>query len=265
MLGLEILISIISSVIAPNKYARASIKSILDSLPRNAELILHVDPSESESKTWQSGLNDSRLTVIRTESRIGFAAGLNLAAAQASFEFLGRIDMDDLCIRGRWEYQLRAIQDSDIHFGSIIHFWNKALALPHYPISLDPDEFLVLSQFCNPGFHPAALIRKSIFDDIGGYRDVLAEDYDFWLRALLNGAKIKRGMRPVTLYRHHGAQATSALEWLSLVNNDAEIVSARQSLTDYVSSLDIDSRQILRRLKDQKPFSRLEFRRIKGI
>jgi glycosyltransferase involved in cell wall biosynthesis len=58
-----------------------------------------------------------------------------------------------------------------------------------------------------------ALIRKDLFDMLGGYRKVPLEDWDLWQRAFLHGAKFKCVPEVLWSYRFHEGnefQAASA-------------------------------------------------------
>jgi hypothetical protein len=65
---------------------------------------------------------------------------------------------------------------------------------------------------------PAAVVRRSLHDRLGGYRHVIGEDYEFWLRALADGATFYYDPRLVVRLRLHGGNLSSrALEiWETL-------------------------------------------------
>ena len=257
------MISVISSTINPDSRARSSVLSILRGLSSNDELILHIDPHSDTTPDWDPKISDSRLRILRTPNRLGFAAGLNLAAEQARHKLLGRLDMDDLALPLRWKYQSSEIEGVDFHFGGMLHLFSSrkiSLVLPHYPVSLNSVEFASISQFTNPGFHPAVLFRKSVFEDLGGYRETLSEDYDLWLRGLARGYRFRRGLRPVTLYRHHSGQATASPEWGRLVSESDEIVKGKSHLSQYLKSREINPRKVIRELLVRQPLARVEFR-----
>lgn len=257
------MISVICSTIRPGSETKASVKSVLRSLPETGELILHLDAEDGSASTWDPKISDNRLIVLRSETRIGFSQGLNLAAGTARNQYLGRIDADDICLPWRWEYQISAIAEKDVHFGSMLHYYTDGLIpfiLPHYPVALSPQEFLVIAESTNPGFHPAALIRRAAFEKLGGYRDVMSEDYDLWLRALADGMSLSRGLRPVTVYRHHSEQATAATDWKVRLARDPDVRTGQNSVTEILDSQNISRRQVLDSLGARYPMARREFR-----
>jgi O-antigen biosynthesis protein len=57
-----------------------------------------------------------------------------------------------------------------------------------------------------------ALIKKDVFNDIGGYDEKLKEgweDYDLWYRAIKKGYKITIIKEPLYFYRKHGSTMSS--------------------------------------------------------
>lgn len=259
------MISVISSTINPDTRARASLLSILKGLSENDEIVLHIDPHLGSISSWDPEISDSRLKVLRTSHRLGFALGLNFAAEHARHRLLGRIDMDDLALPFRWKYQYSEIEGVDFHFGSMLHLFSShsiPKILPHYPVSLNSIEFASISQFTNPGFHPTVLFRRSVFEDLGGYRETLSEDYDLWLRGLASGHSFRRGFRPVTVYRHHKGQATASPEWGKRVSESSEIVTGKHDLAEYLQSQEINPRRVIRKLLIRQPFARTEFREV---
>ena len=149
----------------------------------------------------------------------------------------------------------------DFHFGGLAHKINKLLpSLPGYPVRLQTEDFAVVSLFRNPGFHPAAMFRQSAFWELGGYRSALAEDYDFWLRALTKGYTFERGALPVTKYARHPGQATSQIAWAERVEKDAYIVESKAALKTKLSEAGIETSMVLRRLFKGQPLAKIEFR-----
>lgn len=259
------MISVICSTIKPGRQTNKSLRSILRTIGAGDELILHIDPHSDSDPSWAPPIMDSRLVVIRSEAHIGFSNGLNLAASHAKNEFLGRIDTDDIALPGRWQYQLKRIQGLDFHFGSMLHYFSGRavpLVLPHYPVALSPEAFAVVAAKTNPGFHPAVLMRRSSFEQLGGYRETLSEDYDLWLRALGEGMTMSRGLRPVTIYRHHSVQATSAPDWESRVMKDPSTLSGQSILAELLKSKQVLEEKVLASLTKTYPMARVEFRKI---
>ena len=51
---------------------------------------------------------------------------------------------------------------------------------------------------------PSAVVRRSLYLDLGGYEPLVGEDYEFWMRALSAGATFHFDPRLVVRLREHG-------------------------------------------------------------
>lgn len=71
-----------------------------------------------------------------------------------------------------------------------------------------------------------AVFPKAMYDELGGFDTTLrtAEDYDFWLRAILAGWKVLYQMVPQAIYRRAGGTLSTALEQLQ---RDEETIFSR--------------------------------------
>lgn len=236
--------------------------SCLRNMPTQAEVVYHLDPSDT-SLDLLSSLRSPNFKLIRTSKRIGFAAGLNLALAACKHDKVLRMDSDDITLPWRWKIQVKALDEVDFHFGSIIHKFGSgpgSILVPHYPVRLTTPTFRSIARYRNPGFHPAVAFRKKTVTDLGGYRDALAEDYDLWLRALGSGCSFERSLKPVLLYSHHPGQATAANDWEQRVRNDPLIAQSLRQLEATSPTELLEEKAELRRFLSRHPWARLEFR-----
>lgn len=259
------MISVIYSAVNPGKLGFESAKSTLKSLPEDSEIVFFLDPSSDDSEKLLGSIVDKRFRLIKSERNLGFANGLNIAAEESRGDFIARLDADDISFPWRWNYQLKHMQRTDIHFGSLLHQFSKgkfSLFVPHYPVHLNSSEFKLLASEANPGFHPAAMIRRSVFLDLGGYSQALSEDYDFWLRAANAGYVLERGLVPVTVYRHHANQATRQSGWEDRVMNEGNILFQRRQLWSKLERDGMDIKRTLIELAVRSPMSLIEFRRV---
>lgn len=248
----------------PPASAVRSIASALRNMPSGSEVVLHVDPSDPQSVQQFRALQTKGLNLVLSSEKVGFAEGLNLAIRQARHELIARLDVEDYSYPWRWSHQISKMKTVDFHFGGLAHkITKRSLSLPGYPVKLRTEEFAILSLFRNPGFHPAAMFRKSAFLDLGGYRTAMAEDYDFWLRALAAGYIFERGFLPVTRYVRHFGQATSQSDWAERVEEDLLIIESKTALKAKLSEAGIDKNLVLERLFKEQPIAKIEFRDVR--
>lgn len=162
-------------------------------------------------------LRDSRVRVL-TREHAGLVVSLNAGLAACRGELVARMDADDRSHPDRLGMQSQAFDetpDLDVVACLVTHFPDKTLreGLRIYESWLNglvTHEEILRERFIeSPIPHPAAMIRRSVLETAGGYRDVgFPEDYDLWLR--LAGAGKRFAKVPETLYswRHHEARLT---------------------------------------------------------
>ncbi len=145
-------------------------------------------------------LSHPRLRIIK-EGFCGVARARNLAIQQARGEYCAILDADDLALSNRLLLQTELLQNNlDIvavggDFKVIIfrdRLW-KLILLPknktfHFPYHHN-EMMLFLHGVITPIAHSILTFRRSVFQKIGGYREVVekAEDFDLILRFGLYG------------------------------------------------------------------------------
>ena len=151
---------------------------------------------------------------------IGLVAALNTGVAVARGEFIGRMDADDVVVPGRFGKQLATLIGTPgcLVVGGQIQYITGAGAergTSNYPTKCSAVS-RALSGWCAVA-HPTALINKTAFEKVGGYRELfvdsstgacLAEDYDLWLRIRRLGS-IGNVEDIVLQYRQHETQIST--------------------------------------------------------
>nr|WP_228479592.1 glycosyltransferase [Microbacterium atlanticum] len=205
-------ISILMPVRDAEDTVRSAASSTLRALPQDAELVVIDDASRDGTQLALSSVHDSRLRVITREESGGVASALSLGLESTSSEFVGRMDADDVSLPWRFRYQMYALKYLDVVFTGIVHF-GSTIPRPTDPIYLGPRVFNLTLAIENPFSHPTMLARRSAIESVGGYREVLAEDYDLWLRIAAAGSRMCRLPLPALMYRHHVGQVTKIQAW----------------------------------------------------
>jgi hypothetical protein len=128
---------------------------------------------------------------------------------------------DDLWEPHKLELQRRALSahpEIDVAFGGARFFGLQESDYPR-PAAvgiLDPRAFLREMYRADLVAAPTAVIRRALFDRLGGFReDLPGEDYEFWMRALKGGAVFFHDPRLMTRLRQHGGNlsAQSVAMW----------------------------------------------------
>lgn len=104
------------------------------------------------------------------------------------------MDTDDICLPNRFEKQMDFIQNNpeiSVVGGQIIEFEEKiddSQTIKQVPIS--HEQIVQYAKSRNPINHMTVAFRKSAVVAVGNYRHApLYEDYDLWVRLLIDGQK----------------------------------------------------------------------------
>lgn len=189
------------SIVMPAYQAVGTVAAAVDSVRSQTyphwELIVVDDGSDdgtaAEARFAAEG--DRRVKVLSEQHR-GCAGARRRAAEEARYEFITKLDADDEFVRDTLDVLARTIRenpDYDIYSANGIKRLergeqHRALASPRFdrPVSLAVEDLIHDCWIYGGG----ASIRREAFDAAGGFRDgYRCEDYDLWLRALLNGAR----------------------------------------------------------------------------
>ena len=128
---------------------------------------------------------------------------------------VGRMDADDVSLRGRFKRTMRAIErGDDMVFTQMIEL-RGSRPVPRMPYEITPEDMGWHLLLTNPVCHPTMLATREIMDRVGGYRAVPAEDYDLWMRVASAGGRIRRIAPWGLLYRIHPGQVTGNASWRS--------------------------------------------------
>lgn len=190
------------------KYILSAIKSVLAQTYTNWELILIDDGSTDGSLEIARSVTDSRIRVISDGKNLKLAARLNQVTQLAKYDYIARMDADDLIPYDRIEKQVKYLDNHpeiDLVTTGIISITNDESPV-YYRCS--ETETITHNQLLkrNTVVHPAIMARKSWYLR-NKYDESLtvAQDYDLWLRASY-GSDLKLAfiMDPLYYYREEG-------------------------------------------------------------
>lgn len=130
------------------------------------------------------------LKVYRKENG-GLGKALNFGLTKCSYELVARADSDDICKPNRFEKQITymcehpevGVLSSWVdEFASVPGDVNLVKDIPEYH-----DDILIFAKSRCPINHPAAIFRKTVVLEVGGYQvDYFPEDYFLWIKLLQN-------------------------------------------------------------------------------
>lgn len=180
-------------------YLRASLESILINqtiIP--AEVVLVEDgPLTDGLYTVLEEFKQkfSFLKSIKLKRNLGLGAALNEGLKHCSFEWVARMDSDDIASSTRFEKQLEFIQhnpDIGVVGGGIEEFLsslNDIISKKKVPIQ--HDEIIRMAKRRNPMCHMTVMLKKTSVEKVGGYQSLpYVEDYYLWVRMIASGIKL---------------------------------------------------------------------------
>jgi glycosyltransferase involved in cell wall biosynthesis len=210
-------ISVLMATYNGAEFIAESLDSVIGQTSPPDEVIVVDDGSTDRTASILAGYADS-IKVIHQPNR-GVSVAFNRAIAAATSAFIALSADDDIWEPNKLALQRKILADDhqiDILVGHMRVFGRQQGEFRRPPGCGRLDRAtLRRAQFERSDLAaPTAVIRRSLFERIGSFReDLPAEDYEFWLRALRGGAVFHYDPRPVVCYRTHLRNASNR-EWL---------------------------------------------------
>lgn len=180
------------SVILPAYNGEAYIKSAIDSILAQTfyefELRILNDGSSDATGQVVESVDDQRLIYDYQQNK-GLPAALNRLINSSESEYLARQDQDDISFSTRLEKQVAFLRENAevAMVGTWAEIWEgdvKSDRVLKHPAQDASIKFSLL--FDNPFVHSSVMIRRSVFEEVGGYCEDKSrqppEDYELWSR-----------------------------------------------------------------------------------
>lgn len=203
------MISVIMSTYKEDeRLLRESIESILNQTYRDFEYIIILDYPDNDvhkSVIEEYALKDDRIHFYINEKNMGLTDSLNRGLSLCHGEYIARMDADDISLPDRLERQMKYLEKNRYDLiGGITEMINEngSLLYSIKSVPTDPKKINKALRYSQCIAHPTWLGKKEVFEKNAGYRHMpLCEDYDFTLRAVLNGFVISNLNEAVLKYR----------------------------------------------------------------
>lgn len=199
---------IMSTYKEDDRLLRESIESILNQTYRDFEYIIILDYPDNDvhkSVIEEYALKDDRIHFYINEKNMGLTDSLNRGLSLCHGEYIARMDADDISLPNRLERQMKYLEKNHYDLiGGITEMINEngSLLYSIKSIPTDPKKINKALRYSQCIAHPTWLGKKEVFEKNAGYRHMpLCEDYDFTLRAVLNGFVISNLNEAVLKYR----------------------------------------------------------------
>ena len=133
---------------------------------------------------------ECEFTVIRKPQNAGLAAALNTGLKACKYEWVARMDSDDISLPNRFETQLAYIENHpqvDVIGGSIAEFTNTPGDMQsERHVGLDMKAIRKMAKTRTPMNHVSVMYKKSVVEKAGNYCENFGklEDYKLWVDLL---------------------------------------------------------------------------------
>jgi len=129
------------------------------------------------------------IKIIRLPKNVGLGKALNEGLKHCSYNWIFRMDTDDICLPERFEKQVEFIkQHSDVVLfsGHIAEFSDdKTIITGYRKVPIGDKNIRKYALLRSPFNHMTVAFRKDIIEAVGGYQHHLfLEDYNLWLRVI---------------------------------------------------------------------------------
>lgn len=200
------MISVIMGVHRIDEYFDQALTSILEQSLSELELIVIANGIHANDikKYIKNNYNDNRLIIIT--SQIGqLAHALNLGIDASKYEFIARMDSDDIAHPDRLKLQLEYLQKHNLDLvGTAVNLINEkgeAIGDRQLAKTKNINKYL---PFKSTFVHPTVLFRKKTILKVRGYNAGFnSEDYDLWLRMKRKGSSWANMEEKLLSYRIH--------------------------------------------------------------
>lgn len=185
---------------------KSAVDSMLNQTHKPDEVIVVVDGpigKELENVIRRYG---KRIRVVRIAKNKGLWNALNVGLGVAKNELVARMDSDDIAVNDRISKQVDMFlrdEDLDLAGGQIQEFEGNIENLTtRRQVPLFQKDIIKYAKYRSPFNHPTVMYKKTVINKYGGYHAFMrTEDYDLWVRLLMNGCKVANHADTLTFYR----------------------------------------------------------------
>jgi len=209
--------SVLMSVYAkenPSHFDRAMTSIWDEQTIRPNEIVLVKDglltlELDSRIELWKVKLQ-KKIKIKSFDKNVGLGNALNIGLQECSYEFVARMDADDISLPHRFEAQLKVFEEYNV---DVCSAWIDEFDENENTITstrIIPEYHAAIAKYAlyrSPVNHIPVMFKKSAVEKAGGYLDMLwFEDYYLWVRMILSGSIFYNVQEPLANIRVGDAQ-----------------------------------------------------------
>lgn len=180
------------------KYLDKAIESIIDQTQKPNQIVIIKDGKLTNELEEVIARYKNRfpklIDIYELEKNSGLGVSLRYGIKKCKYEYVARMDTDDVAPKYRLEEQIRILKDDpslDILGGYIEEYdenMKELISIRKVPLTLEKIQKHMKTK--SPFNHGTVIMKRETVLRIGNYRNVKIEDYDLWARMLINGCKM---------------------------------------------------------------------------
>jgi glycosyltransferase involved in cell wall biosynthesis len=190
-----------------------ALKSVINQTIAPNEIILVEDgPLTLELKDIIDRYKKNKIdfNIIKLQKNLGLGRALEIGLTKCKYEIVARMDSDDICIRNRFEKELKYFSDDynyDVVGSNIYEFEDDISNIVSIKkLSENNEEIIKYSKLRNPLNHPTVMFKKSSVIKAGSYKDFPGfEDYYLWGRMIRNDNRFYNIQEPLLYFRRNSS------------------------------------------------------------
>ena len=176
-------------------YFREALNSVFAQTLQPAEIVLVKDgplTPELDAVIEEYSTRYPIFKIVTNETNLGLGLALAKGLSACSYEYVARMDTDDLIAPTRFEKEIRKLDEGyDVVSCWSVLFWpndDQLFCIKHRPET--HEDIIKLAHKRSPVCHAGCVLRKQAVIDAGNYQACyLYEDYHLWVRMIMNGAR----------------------------------------------------------------------------
>lgn len=223
------LVSVLIPCYNVEDYVVESVTSIIDQTYSDLEIIVINDCSSDNTldRLQELANRDSRIKIYSNETNLKLIKTLNKGIELCNGTYIARMDADDISFPTRIEKQVSFLEQNLDYDVVSTMFYTFRTGRSKYNLYKNPktyDELQAYLLFRSGICHPAVMIRKTLFSELGlrfEEKYLHVEDYALWSKALYC-TKLANIDEPLLYYRVHEHQV-STLNEKKQIDNKKEV------------------------------------------
>lgn len=194
--------SVLMSVYIKEKpsYLKSALNSVFNQSLKPTEVVLVQDgplTNDLENIIEEFKLKyKEKFKVVKLSQNVGLGKALNEGLKRCKYEYVARMDTDDICYKNRFKKQIEYLEkhkDIAVLGTNVVEYdenMKNRLSDKNVPSNYEDIKKYIKKR--NPFNHMSVIFKKSVIEEVGGYKHcVLFEDYYLWCRVFAKGYKLE--------------------------------------------------------------------------